>query len=228
MKFYFRYYYLSKNEYVKRPILRGRDIKKYGHNYDDLWIINSHNGIKEKGIKPINIDDFPIVKNHLDQYYKQLEKRSDKGDSAYNLRNCAYMDDLNMQKIIWGEISDRTKFCIDLNGEFANEATTFLMTGDSLIFLLGYLNSKLSEYFFSKIGTTTGVGTVRWKKFTIEQLPVPNVNLSDKKGFEDIILQIIEMTKYKKDTFKLEKQFDYKLYNYLNFSDEEINFIESQ
>ena len=208
--------------------MRGRDIKKYGHNYDDLWIINSHNGIKEKGIKPINIDDFPIVKNHLDQYYKQLEKRSDKGDTAYNLRNCAYMDDLNMQKIIWGEISDRTKFCIDLNGEFANEATTFLMTGDSLIFLLGYLNSKLSEYFFSKIGTTTGVGTVRWKKFTIEQLPVPNVNLSDKKGFEDIILQIIEMTKYKKDTFKLEKQFDYKLYNYLNFSDEEINFIESQ
>ena len=230
MQFYFRYYYLSKNEYVKRPILRGRDIKRYSHSFADLFIITTFPSLR------IDIEKFSAVKDHLLSFgYDRLKQTGDIGarKKTHNQwfetqDSISYWDDLNMQKIIWGEISDRTKFCIDLNGEFANEATTFLMTGDSLIFLLGYLNSKLSEYFFSKIGTTTGVGTVRWKKFTIEQLPVPNVNLSDKKGFEDIILQIIEMTKYKKDTFKLEKQFDYKLYNYLNFSDEEINFIESQ
>ena len=29
-----------------RPILRGRDIKRYGYDWADLWIINTHNGIK--------------------------------------------------------------------------------------------------------------------------------------------------------------------------------------
>lgn len=42
-------------------------------------------------------------------------------------------EDFSKQKIIWGEISDKTKFCIDLNGEYVTEATTFLLTGESLI-----------------------------------------------------------------------------------------------
>src|SRR5690606_39135617 len=157
---------------IIRPILRGRDIKRYTYDFADLWLINTHNGIKENGLKPIEINDYPAVKQHLDKYYTQLVKRTDKGDTPYNLRNCAYMEDFSKQKIVWGEISDKTKFCIDLKGGFVTEATTFLMTGKSLLYLLGFLNSKVSEYFFSKIGSTTGVGTVRWKKFTIEQLHV--------------------------------------------------------
>ena len=75
---------------------------------------------------------------------------------------------------MWGEISDRTKFALDVRGEFVPEATTFLMTGTHLRYLLYFLNSTLSEYLFSKIGTTTGVGTVRWKKFKVENIFVPN------------------------------------------------------
>ena len=195
-----------------------------------MYIITTFPSLK------IDIEEFPAIKSHLLSFsYDRLKQTGDIGSRKRTHNqwfetqdSISYWDDLNMQKIIWGEISDRTKFCIDLNGKFANEATTFLMTGDSLIFLLGYLNSKLSEYFFSKIGTTTGVGTVRWKKFTIEQLPVPNVNLSDKKEFEDIVLEIINMTENKNDTSTLEKQLNFKLYNFLNFNDEEMNFIESQ
>lgn len=51
-----------------------------------------HNGIKESGLKSIEIKDYPAIKQHLDKYYTYLEKRSDKGDTAYNLRNCAYME----------------------------------------------------------------------------------------------------------------------------------------
>ena len=75
---------------------------------------------------------------------------------------------------MWGEISDRTKFALDVHGKFVPEATTFLMTGKHLKYLLYFLNSTLSEYLFSKIGTTTGVGTVRWKKFKVESIFVPN------------------------------------------------------
>ena len=73
-----------------------------------------------------------------------------------------------LQKIVWGEISDKTKFSIELEGKYLNEATTFLLVGDSLLYLVGYLNSKLSEYLFSKIGTTTGVGTVRWNNYSFQ------------------------------------------------------------
>jgi len=70
--------------------LRDRDIKRYGYEFADLWLINTHNGVKEKGIKPIN--NYPAIKNHLDKFYPELEKRQDKGETPYSLRNCAYID----------------------------------------------------------------------------------------------------------------------------------------
>ena len=74
-----------------RPILRGRDIKRYGYDWAGLWLINTHNGVKGK-YPPIDIKDYPAVKKHLDSYWDKIEKRDDKGVTPYNLRNCAYMD----------------------------------------------------------------------------------------------------------------------------------------
>lgn len=73
-----------------RPILRGRDIKRYGYDWAGLWLINTHNGIKGK-IDRIHVEDYPAVKAYLDQFWDKISKRADKGDTPYNLRNCAYM-----------------------------------------------------------------------------------------------------------------------------------------
>lgn len=81
-----------KSAEIIRPILRGRDIKRYGTEFADLWIINTHNGLRDKGIKALKIEDYPVIKSHLDKYFDQLQKRADKGDTPYNLRNCAYTD----------------------------------------------------------------------------------------------------------------------------------------
>ncbi|MBS7567116.1 hypothetical protein KHS38_22135, partial [Mucilaginibacter sp. Bleaf8] len=137
-------------------------------------------------------------------------------------------DDFNRQKIVWGEISDRTKFCIDLNGEFVVEATAFILTGDSLIYLLGFLNSKFSQYLFSKIGTTTGVGTVRWKKFTIEQLYVPKHPKYSLEVYESIILQVINSIQTKTDCSALLKTIDEMIYEEFDLTSEEIQFIDYQ
>lgn len=75
-----------------RPILRGRDIKRYGYEWADLWIINTHNGIKGK-LPRIDVNEYPAIKAHLNQYWDKISKRADKGDTPYNLRNCAYMDE---------------------------------------------------------------------------------------------------------------------------------------
>ncbi|MFA7449155.1 MAG: type II restriction endonuclease, partial [Weeksellaceae bacterium] len=42
-----------KSAEIIRPILRGRDIKRYNYDFADLWLINTHNGVKEKGINRI-------------------------------------------------------------------------------------------------------------------------------------------------------------------------------
>ena len=41
----------QRTEQIIRPILRGRDIKRYGYNWAGLYLIATHNGIPEKGIK---------------------------------------------------------------------------------------------------------------------------------------------------------------------------------
>lgn len=169
--------YRKTNDIIK-PILRGRDIKRYELAWSNLWIINTHNGLKKENIAPIDVNELYAIKSHLDQYWDKLKSRQDKGITPYNLRNCAYLNELSLPKIIWGEISDRSKFCLDENGDYLCEATTFFMTGDISIFLLCYLNSSLSEYLFSKIATRTGMGTTRWKKYKIEKLLVPNPHCS--------------------------------------------------
>lgn len=154
-----------------RPILRGRDIKRYSYNWAGLWLINTHNGVHGK-MPRVDINDYPAIKQHLDNYLDKIIIRADKGDTPYNLRNCAYLEDLSQPKILWGEISDKSKFAFDFSGNYFPEATSFYMQGEYIEFLLCALNSKVSEWFFSKVGTTTGVGTIRWKKYTIERLVV--------------------------------------------------------
>jgi hypothetical protein len=134
------------------------------------------------------------------------------------------MDDFSKQKIVWGEISDKPKFSIDLDGEFVPEATTFLMVGGHLKYLLCYLNSSLSEYFFSKYGTTTGMGTLRWKKYLIELLPIPIVSVSEEVQLTSILDRLL-IASDKEKPYLMSAINEY-IYNIFSFTKEEIFFIE--
>ena len=79
-----------KSAEIIRPILRGRDIKRYSYEFADKWLIATHNGTATQ--ERINIEDYPAVKMHLDSYYAKIAKREDQGDTPYNLRCCAYWD----------------------------------------------------------------------------------------------------------------------------------------
>ena len=213
---------------IIRPILRGRDIKRYGYSWPGLWLINTHNGLKGERER-IHIEDYPSIKKHLDNYWFSIEKRADKGDTPYNLRNCAYLDLLSQPKIIWGEISDKTKFCLDRKGEYVPEATTFMLSGDNLTVLLAFLNCSVSEYMFSTIGTTTGVGTVRWKKFKIERLFVPrNIDEDTAKAIEAQCERIISITAQQGSSPEEESVLNHLIYRFYGLSDSEIRYIENQ
>ena len=113
-----------------RPILRGRDIKRYGYDWANLWLINTHNGIKGR-IPRINIEDYPAVKAHLDQYWDKIRDRADQGDTPYNLRNCAYLEDFIKPKIIYPNMTKYMPFVYDESMYFTNQKCFMLIPGDS-------------------------------------------------------------------------------------------------
>src|SRR5258706_3424179 len=214
----------SKNADIIRPILRGRDIQKYTSLCSGLYIIGTFPSLKVK------IDQYPAVKNHLLKFGKRrLEQsgldgaRKETNNQWYETQDSInYWDDFYKPKIIWGEISDKSKFAYDENNYFV-EATSFLMTGESLKYLLGMVNSKLLEWYFNQIGTATGVGTNRWKKYTIELLPVIRTNKNEQKIFEELVDRAISIPI--ESNYEIVQKLDELVYRMYRLTDEEISFI---
>ena len=166
---------IQRTEELIRPILRGRDIKRYGYDWADLWLINTHNGIKGK-LDRIHIEDYPAVKAHLDQYWDKISTRADKGDTPYNLRNCAYLDDFNKPKIIWKIIGSNLAFALD-NERFIVNNACYLMTGVEIESMLPYLNSRIINWYSDITNMNpTGVGDAQVGAQNIIQFPIPKPN----------------------------------------------------
>jgi hypothetical protein len=89
------------------------------------------------------IKDFPAIKRHLDEFYPELKKRADQGDSPYNLHNCAYMEDFNSQKIVWGNLNLTATYCIAEPGMYINAPCRMFVPGH---FFLHQLTHKKSFY----------------------------------------------------------------------------------
>ncbi|WQY05389.1 class I SAM-dependent DNA methyltransferase [Helicobacter pylori] len=224
-----------------KPILRGKDIKRYSYEWAHLWVINTHNGYTsatKSKIPPIDIEKYPAIKAHLDSHYDAIVTRSDQGDTPYHLRNCAYLEDFEKEKIVYGEIVQEPRFYLD-NGEcelgcFYAEATSFILTGEHLRYLLGMLHSKLITFAFKTFYAGGGLGEsgYRYKKAFIERLPIPKITEKNQELADKIIALVDKILQAKaKDpkanTQKLEKEIDALVYQLYHLTDEEIKIIEN-
>ena len=215
-----------KSAEIIRPILRGRDIKRYSYNFADKWLIyipwhfplhedKSINGVSEQA-ENLFKTNYPAIYKHLLQFKEILENRN-KAETGiryewYALQRYGsnYMDDFNKQKIMYSEIVKSPQFYLDKKGEFYPEATTFIITGKNLEYLLIALNSKFFAYIFKKFYSGGGLGNngYRYKKAFIDKLP------------------IIKLNKEKYDMIKVSSKIDNIFYNSYMLSDEEIEYIE--
>ncbi len=225
-----------KSAEVIKPLLRGRDIKRYGYEFADKWLINTHNGYtKDNGEKvpAINVEEYTAIKRHLDEYWERLSKRSDKGVTPYNLRDCAYLQEFEKEKIIYSEIVREPQFYFD-DKKFFVEATAFIMTGEMVKMLTGIFNSKLFTYIFKKFYAGGGLGEdgYRYKKKFIVNVPVPLITSQNEhiaKQIESLVDQI-QAAKYQNpnaDTSDLENQIDELVFELYRLTDEERNIISS-
>jgi hypothetical protein len=220
----------AKSEEIIRPILRGRDIKRYGYEFADLWLINTHNGVKEKNIKPININDYPAIKKHLDSYWEQIEKRADLGDTPYNLRNCAYMEDFYRQKIVYPNMTKFMPFVYDDQGYLTNQKC-FIITGKHTAFLTAFFNSSLFKYCFRDNFPELQGGTRELSKIFFDKIPILKITDDTNKMFEEAIIDIQQLKSTNIDTKNREIEVDNMISHLYDLTNEEqqiIGFIEIQ
>ncbi len=228
----------KRTEALIKPILRGKDIKRYSYEWAGEWVIATFPSLK------LDIDDYPSLKTYLSQFRPRIDQIGEK-DCRKKTNNqwfetqdtIAYHEDFEKEKIVYGEIVQESRFYLD-NGEcelgyFYAEATSFILTGEHLRYLLGMLHSKLITFAFKTFYAGGGLGEsgYRYKKAFIERLPIPkitpeNQELADK--ITDGAKAILEAKEKdpKANTQKLEKEIDALVYRLYNLTDEEIKIIE--
>ncbi|RKV03982.1 class I SAM-dependent DNA methyltransferase [Helicobacter pylori] len=225
----------ERTERLIKPILRGKDIKRYSYEWADLWVINTHNGytsaFKSK-IPPIDIEKYPTLKAHLDAHWDTIATRSDQGDTPYHLRNCAYLEDFEKEKIVYPCIMAKEPCFVYEQKGFYAPAPANIITGDKIEikYLTALLNSKCIYFAMRKFYMGGGIEgelkTNNLEKIPIPQITTKNQELADK--ITDCAEQILQAKAKdpKANTQKLEKEIDALVYQLYNLTDEEIKIIE--
>ncbi|WRA95339.1 class I SAM-dependent DNA methyltransferase [Helicobacter pylori] len=221
-----------------KPILRGKDIKRYSYEWAHLWVINTHNGytsaLKSK-IPPIDIEKYPATKAHLDSHYDAIATRCDQGDTPYNLRNCAYLEDFEKEKIVYPETSQGAYFVYENSGIFL-EKTAFMIVSDAynLKLLTALLNSKLVTFYFKNFcgGCILGKSGYQYNKHALEKIPIPKITEKNQelaRKITDGAKQILALKEKdpKANTQRLEKEIDALVYQLYHLTDEEIKIVEN-
>lgn len=183
------------NEIIK-PVIRGRNIKRFKVEYDNQYIIFLRRGT--------DIERYPVIKNYLLPHYETLKPKT-KGDKVgrksgpykwFEIQdNVSFFRDFEQEKIVWLVLSDKPTFAIDKEGYYAKNSV-FIATGSNLKFILAIFNSKLIEWYFNIIATSSGVGTNRWEKVYVETLPFPMISKVEMKPFETLVDYITFIKKY--------------------------------
>ncbi len=205
-----------------RPILRGRDIKRYGYVDNGLYLINTHNGIRGR-IPRIKIEDYPAVKAHLDQYWDRIATRADKGDTPYNLRNCAYLEDFLKPKIIYPNMTKYMPFVYD-NKSYVTNQKCFIITGKYVAYLTAFFNSSLFKYCFRDSFPELQGGTRELSKIFFDKIPVCKVSDNQDVLFQEAVEDI--QHEYTKQKAQRIDSMLFDLYNLTIEERETIGFVE--
>lgn len=226
-----------KNAEIIKPILRGRDIKRYDPGFQDLWIIVTFPALK------IDIDKYPTIREYLESFGKRLEQtgesyidsegnkissRKKTGNKWFETQDqIAYYEEFEKPKIIYPNMTKYLPFVYDEEGFYTNQKC-FIMTGNHLKYLVAILNSKLFKFSFKDSFPELLGNTYELSKVFFEQIPIKQVTEEIESEFNLIVDQILENKQQNIDTSDLEKQIDEMVYKLYDLTPEEIAIIEGK
>ncbi|MDI9337855.1 MAG: Eco57I restriction-modification methylase domain-containing protein, partial [Alphaproteobacteria bacterium] len=228
-----------KSAEIIKPILRGRDIKRYKAEFADLWLIATFPSLK------INIDNYPAIKKYLESFGKKLHQTGEEYTDAFGVTvksrkqthnqwfelqdSIGYYKEFQKEKIVWPSVGQTfyTKVEKDILLLDTNYFAVFKNQKISN-YIFGILNSKVIINWINKHDTTLGEVAFRHYKYNFENIPIPQLNLSKQKPLISLVDKILDNKARNEDTTTLEKEIDMLVYKLYELTPEEIQYIENQ
>ncbi len=197
-----------KSTEIIKPFLRGRDVKRWRTESQDLWLIFTRRGV--------DIDAYPAVKAHLQAFRKQLEPKpvawNDKLQGAWPGRkagsyewfhiqdNIAYWQEFKQPKIIVPAITDEVNYAPDLTGFYSNDKTSIIVSSDWR-YLLSVLNSAVSWWWTQQLFASKAGGFFEFKPMYVSAVPIPAASNQQKlciEGAVDCVLNRVAKPEYER------------------------------
>jgi hypothetical protein len=201
---------------VLKPFLRGRDIKRWQVNAQDLWLILARRGI--------NIKEYPAIHAHLQIYEEQLKNRTAGNYEWYELQaSPGDTKRFEQPKIVYPDISRVPRFAFDTTHSFTGD-TTFLIPTNNL-YLLGVLNSKIIAFFFIGIVSQVRGGYLRFKSQYVSQIPIPTAPTPERKAIETLVQQCIDAQGQSTKIAGWEVEIDARVARLYGLTPEEIEIV---
>jgi len=186
-----------------RPILRGRDIKRYGYEWAELWLIATFPS------RHYNIDEYPAVKQYLLSFgIERLEQtgkthivNGEKVKSRKKTHNkwfetqdsISYWEDFNKPKIIYPDICTFLSFELDTSCFYLSNTAYFLITEkeEHLKYFLRVLNSSVMDWYYRTLSVQLGEKAVRMFSIYVLNIPIPPIS-------DEPIEEILKLSKEEK------------------------------
>ncbi|MDD3578986.1 MAG: TaqI-like C-terminal specificity domain-containing protein, partial [Candidatus Cloacimonetes bacterium] len=219
---------------IIKPILRGRDIKRYKADFADLWLIATFPALK------LNIDDYPAVKAHLMTYMPRIKQtgesyidqngmkqktRKETGHEWFETQDpISYYQDFEKEKVVWGNLALSSQFALAEKGSFVNAPSPMLTPANR--YILSVLNSKLGDYYIRSLGVTRNGGYFEYKPMFVEKLPIPIAPKEQQILFERVCERILTLKQNNLETQDLESQIDLMVYKLYELSYAEAKLID--
>ncbi|MFO0052186.1 MAG: Eco57I restriction-modification methylase domain-containing protein, partial [Dolichospermum sp.] len=225
------------NDQEIKPVFDGKDIKKWFTPSTSKWMIIFASKSTQLNFGKLTEEDalqkmkkqYANIFNHLLNFQKKANKRYDKGEYWWELRNCTYYHLFPQPKIIFPNLQNSNKFCFDESGTYLNAPAVFLPISVKEKYLLGILNSQVIWYFLRNICVVRSGGYIEVKPQYFEQIPIPKISHCDQDILTQLVDQILNAKKSdpNADTTTLETEIDQMVYQLYNLTAEEIQIIES-
>jgi len=236
----------KQTEAIIKPILRGRDIKRYHYEWVGLWVIFipwhlplhedlSIQGSSEKAEKEFQ-KQYPTVYQHLLQFKDSLSKRNKEETGIryewYALQRCAatYYPEFEKEKVVWQRITQEPTFCLVKPNVFVLDSMAFF-TGNNLKFIMAVLNSKVIYEYVNMIVHQYGFTGFRLSNQYVEIMPIPPITSSNEpivRQIEALVDNILVAKRQNPhtDTSEWENEIDKLVYRLYELTEEEVKIIE--
>ena len=182
---------------IIKPFLRGRDVKRWNVESQDLWLLFTRRGT--------DINQYPAIKAHLQSFRKQLEPKpdgwNDQTEGAWPGRkagsyewfhiqdNIAYWEEFLEPKIIIPAITNNVNYAPDLKGFYSNDKTSVIVSGDWR-YLLTVLNSTISWWLTRQLFASKMGGFFEFKPMYVSAIPIPEIT-SSQRGIVELLVDTV-------------------------------------